>query len=820
MIDVTTTFVAKGCQRRRPHVVACSRRIATFAFASAGDICTAHLQEEDSQYSIVNTTAAHESPITCLKFAKWVDEPDGYERVDYIIVGSADGSFTVWIVTHNEAQIIECALFSKLEGKAGGAITYCAGAVHPENTTSSSIFLTSAYSVPDGTLHVRSRSLENYFEPNESEAQISFAPDFALCFDFHLISPGTLIIAVGCSNFTVEIVSVNISEKALMRVLTLHGHTDWISSIAIKEHEGDALLASAGQDNLIRLWRFSANKQSVAEGDAYESHGAPESEVTLRPQIINLQSGDGCAVEVSVRLEAVLGGHDAWVHSLQWHSIRNQLLSVSSDKCLILWEPSEMGGGVWLEKVRVGDVGGQAVGYYGGCYSPAGTMIIAHSYFGGFYAWSCKQECSDDNGFWEPRPLFGGHSMAVCDLCWDPSGSYLLSCSLDQTTRCFAPCATTHSYAEIARPQVHGYDLACIASVSTSCFVSGAEEKILRAFRAPKTFARSLANISACEYEQLFPDTVMLAEQGASVPALGLSNKEIGEDPGLVFGLGGTADELASLVAYPVVLEELPTEDHLMQNTLWPEIHKLYGHGFEVFSVAVNHTGAVIATACRASQRAHASIMLWDTDRWERHAELLHHQLTVTQLEFSPDDSMLLSVSRDRTFALFSQLVEGPFNWKLIGTSPESGNVHSRIIWSCSWSADNKYFATGARDRKLAIWSVSRHSEEVKFAMESKRFASVTAVAFCALILNGCYVLAIGLEDGRIEIVSWDPADIELSVLICLNRSLAHSQTVRRLRFRPVIGEWSPKGGNAKRVCELASAGNDNAVKVHRLHFT
>lgn len=35
------------------------------------------------------------------------------ERVDYIIVGSADGSFTVWIVTHNEAQIIECALFSK-----------------------------------------------------------------------------------------------------------------------------------------------------------------------------------------------------------------------------------------------------------------------------------------------------------------------------------------------------------------------------------------------------------------------------------------------------------------------------------------------------------------------------------------------------------------------------------------------------------------------------------------------------------------------------------------------------------------------------------
>ncbi|VDK24742.1 unnamed protein product [Anisakis simplex] len=145
--------------------------------------------------------------------------------------------------------------------------------------------------------------------------------------------------------------------------------------------------------------------------------------------------------------------------------------------------------------------------------------------------------------------------MAVCDVCWDPSGTYLLSCSLDQTTRCFAPYKDTDSYAEIARPQVHGYDLACLASVSPSCFVSGAEEKILRAFRAPKTFARSLANLSKCNFEKLFPDTDKLPEQGASVPALGLSNKEIGEDQGLEYGLGGNANEIASLTANPVVLE-------------------------------------------------------------------------------------------------------------------------------------------------------------------------------------------------------------------------------------------------------------------------
>ncbi|VDM49214.1 unnamed protein product [Toxocara canis] len=574
------------------------------------------------------------------------------------------------------------------------------------------------------------------------------------------------------------------------------------------EHEDGALLASAGQDNLIRLWRFSTDKDATARGDAPECTDHSGSEFSLRPQIMNLPLGDGRTVEVHVRLEAIMSGHDGWIHSLQWHPKRNQLLSASNDKCLILWEPSEMGGGVWLEKVRVGDVGGQAVGYYGGCYSPMGNMIIAYSYFGGFYAWRSAQEQTEEENFWKPESLFGGHSMAVCDVCWDPLGIYLLSCSLDQTTLVNAITSLREFY---CRKRFLYF---------RSCFVSAAEEKILRAFRAPKTFAYSLVKLSGCDFEELFPDATMLAEQGASVPALGLSNKEIGEDPGLEHGLGGTADELAALLAHPVILEELPTEDHLMQNTLWPEIHKLYGHGFEVFSVAVNHAATLIATSCRASQQAHAAILLWDTDRWERRAELLHHQLTVTQLEFSPNDSMLLSVSRDRTFALFSQASEDLFDWMLLAASPKTGGIHSRIIWTCSWSANSKYFATGARDKKLAIWSITGASEGVQLAADSKRAESVTAVAFCPLLIDNCYVLAVGLEDGQIEIVSWNPLGNELDILAVVNRSSAHSQTVRRLRFRPCIGQWAVKRDNGQKICELASAGNDNAVKVHRLDFS
>jgi elongator complex protein 2 len=133
-----------------------------------------------------------------------------------------------------------------------------------------------------------------------------------------------------------------------------------------------------------------------------------------------------------------------------------------------------------------------------------------------------------------------------------------------------------------------------------------------------------------------------------------------------------------------------------MQNTLWPEIQKLYGHGFEVFA---------LAATCKATNAEHAQIILWNTSTWKITQKLPSHNLTVTQMSFSPNNQYLLSVSRDRRWSLFENQRSGdndPNNFVMVATTDKKNGIHGRIIWCCAWSHDSKYFVTGSRDGKVS----------------------------------------------------------------------------------------------------------------------
>ena len=162
-------------------------------------------------------------------------------------------------------------------------------------------------------------------------------------------------------------------------------------------------------------------------------------------------------------------------------------------------------------------MGGNTLGFYGGLISPGGLLILAHDYQGGFHLWGKEEriKVSEDEGplqskhedegclveVWTSLPTIGGHFAAVQGIAWEPrGGAYLLSISSDQTTRLHAVwhlmdrevlymvwCIVREGvivsllrqlWFEIARPQIHGYDMTCVAMTTSLQYTSGADEKV------------------------------------------------------------------------------------------------------------------------------------------------------------------------------------------------------------------------------------------------------------------------------------------------------------------------------------------------------
>lgn len=83
---------------------------------------------------------------------------------------------------------------------------------------------------------------------------------------------------------------------------------------------------------------------------------------------------------------------------------------------------------------------------------------------------------------------------------------------------------------------------------------------------------------------------------GASIPALGLSNKA-------VYASDAVADEEGPDIApraAPGATRELPLEEFLQQSSLWPEVFKAYGHGNDLFCMAASPAGQFLASACKS----------------------------------------------------------------------------------------------------------------------------------------------------------------------------------------------------------------------------
>ncbi|KAI8845519.1 WD40-repeat-containing domain protein [Chytridium lagenaria] len=419
------------------------------------------------------------------------------------------------------------------------------------------------------------------------------------------------------------------------------------------------------------------------------------------------------------------------------------LLTSSADRSVLTWSPYE-GHGTWVTEARLA------------IFSSDGQYILAQNYLGALQTWQLVSAANMATVF-----EFSGHAAPIKGLSWEPTGSFIASTSLDQTTRLYSTWKRNGkvSWHELSRPQIHGYDLNCITFFKKFAFVSGADEKVLRVFEAPKVFTSVYKNLSAPES---ISDSDDLKITVASLPALGLSNKAVSH-------LGGLVE----------VRIDSPLSSSSDATFVVPETNKLYGHAFELICASANNAGTIIASASKATKPEYAAIRLWSTANWkEICTPLLSHSLTVTDLKFSPNDEYLM-------WTLFKRK-ENEQGFEVAA----SNSSHARIV---------------------KIWKLADILKGGKTACCTLTFdVGAVSIDFCR-IEGTRDALAVGLENGVMQIFN-SKREGETDVWVALTQIpeiYSHVAPVNIVSWRPSSEDTKDE----KRVL-LASGSEDFSLRL------
>ncbi|KAL7415694.1 WD40-repeat-containing domain protein [Mrakia frigida] len=728
--------------------------------------------------------------------------------------------------------------------------------------------------VPVLSLATTDRKIQIFtFQTESSEFAYSLSLeghlDWVRALDFSPSPPPSSSTSTSSSSSSPDLLLASGSQDGYIRLWSL-------IPLAPEATKEDSPVASGSGGEVLDDEMMDEFERKIAKGGGEEEDsgegagGNGVGQVSMKAFTLGVRQRDGSTSNFSLSFSALLQGHDNWVTSLHFSppspSTSLQLLSSSADNSLIIWAPpppsllpttststttsaSATSSAIWYAQGRYGQVSVKGLGFFGalwGASLSAEGIEIKRDVLGSGWAggWNVWKEGETEGEMWTDGKGPTGHFGGVRGVAWGgrEGREWVGSVSSDETTRVHAPWTRpiksemVTTWAEIARPQIHGYPLTCLATLPPSQrFVSGADEKVVRVFEETTGFVDSLEGLGAAvhtssgdEDEAEGSGTGRKRAIGASLPPLGLSNKMLmTEDPDDQ-DTSGDAGFNYTQFSISQAMTSPPTENTLSTSTYWPELEKLYGHGYELYALTSSHDSTLIATSCKSTNALHAVVRLYSTKTWKPLLNTLGgHSLTVTRIAFSMDDRFIVTVGRDRGWGVYERDVEGE-GYHTLAFNPKP---HARIIWDVSFSPlfpspsspssfDDMVFATASRDKTVKIWLRPNLEESAMWApVKILKFdEGVTSCDFYPALLDGRLVLAIGLGSGPIKIYTCSSPSTDASkwdLVLSLDSSVAHLEAVTRLAFQP-----PPKDGRAKGdAIRLASGSDDRSLRVFELRI-
>ncbi|MBI4648566.1 MAG: hypothetical protein HY738_18775 [Bacteroidia bacterium] len=487
----------------------------------------------------------------------------------------------------------------------------------------------------------------------------------------------------------------------------------------------------------------------------------------------------------------LLKGHISYVNFANFSPDSRNIITASDDKTLRLWDIH----GNCL-KIMKGHTDAVKIARY----SPDGNKILSSSYDNTAKLWNTDGNCIT---------TFIGHSENLNNAQFSNDGKYVLTCSDDSTARLWnikGEILKIFRHGDIVNNAIFSPDNKMILAVSMNNSIrlwewNGNEIRNIQSKAGTKQFA------------VFSPDGKYIATNGEN-NSLEIWNTH-GEKIIQLYGHNAPVISAIFLNNFNLVVSGSEDETARIWNITDNSFIELKGLNTPVNCLDFSVNNNFIITASKFSGK----VIIWDINGskiFEMRANDFFNSVS-----FSPNGK----------YALLSHNNHIATIWN-INTKNSLLSYHSKIIWDCDFSLNNKYFVTASWDKNLCLWSrdgrllkvFKGHNDKIRtvqFSPDSKYILSAsdddtTRVwdlnGECLSVLKGHR--AIYSFDGKFigtgskyGIVSvWDN---NMNLLI---RYSCHTASVKTIAFSP--DNILLASGSDDNTCCLINIDNGNIIKL------
>jgi WD40 repeat protein len=445
---------------------------------------------------------------------------------------------------------------------------------------------------------------------------------------------------------------------------------------------GGVLLATAGDDGTVRLWRvvdWAEHRVLIGHtgsvwGCAFSPDGALLATTSTDRTARLWQVATGAPV-------GVLHGHTDWVRRCEFSPDGALLATVSADRTVRLWRVADGTEHAVLT--------GHTDGVWDCAFSPDNTVLATASDDLTVRLWQVADGTE--------RATLRGHTRGVLSCTFSPGGTLLATASRDQTARLWRVADGT----EQAVLTSHAYEVNwCRFSADGTQLATVSDDGTARLWRVDNWIEQAVLTghtdeVWTCEFS---PDDQLLATTGGENDrTVRLWRVADGTEQTVLTGRGSSVQSCAFSPDGALLAISSDRTTRLWRIADRTEQAELPGHTGRVLSCAFSPDGALFATTSHDR-----TARLWRVADGTEQAVLTGHTSRVHSCAFSPDGTLLATSGNDRTARLW-QVADGTEQAVLTG--------HTGWVRGCAFSPDGALLATTGTDWTVRLWRIADGTE-------------------------------------------------------------------------------------------------------------